>query len=412
MAIDAGVTRAIEAGRDRWIGLLSSLVQIPSTFEREHAMVDAVAGRLEAIGCRTVRRVTHDARRLAGLAGAQEPLSDVAGRSSLIAVIPGRGGPSLTINAHLDVADAGAPGGWARPPFSGAVEESRVHGRGAWDDKAGVVAALAVAELALGGIVRPAGDLVLHFVLEDETTGNGSLLCLADGPLTAAAVIVDGTRLDRAIREHAGQTRCHLRVEGKAASVAVAHVAVNAAERLAELTLTVKHAVGQLNAARPAAWMVFPSPFQASVQRLSADAPIFTVPDSAVAELHMTFCPPFTLASFRAWLEDVIRRAAAEHGWVPAPEVSWRGFSAEPVLGGNADLEARLQTAARATGGPEIAIGPSTGTSDLRHFVAAAVPCLLHGPGAGFNPHRVDEYYEVGDLGTMVARLCCLAINA
>src|SRR5262249_10191643 len=151
---------------------------------------------------------------------------------------------------------------------------------------------------------------------------------------------------------------------------------------------------------RPASWTEFPSPFQASTQRLSADAPIFTVPDRAAAELHMTFCPPFTIASFRALVESEIQRVAAARGWLPAPQVAWEGLSAERVCGGGADLEGRLQAAARATGGPEIAIGPSTGTSDLRHFVAAGVPCLLHGPGAGFNPHRVDEYYELGDLKT------------
>ena len=409
---DANVTRAIEDGCERWIGLLSRLVRIPSTFEHEHAMVEAVARHLEAIGCRTVRRVAHDAGRLANMPGAQEPVSDAAGRSSLVAVIPGAGGPSLTINTHLDIADPGASVGWAHPPFSGAVDGTRVYGRGAWDDKAGVVAALAVAELALGGVIRPSGDLVLQFVLEDETTGNGSLLCLADGPLTDAAVIVDGTRLDRAIREHAGQTRCHLHVEGAPASVAVSHVAVNAAERLAELTLAVKQAVHQFNDGRPAPWTIFPSPFQASVQRLRADAPIFTVPDRAAAELHMTFCPPFTLASFRTRMEDEVRRIASDRGWAPAPEISWEGFCTEPVCGGGDELEARVQAAARASGGPEVAIGPSTGTSDLRHFVAAGVPCLLHGPGAGFNPHRANEYYEVGDLETMIARLCWLTINA
>ena len=408
------LTGAIAAGVSGWTTLLSRLVRIPSRFEREHAMVDAVEAHLRALGCPTIRRVAHDPRRLAAMPGALPPVSAVDGRASLVAIVPGRGGPSLTVSTHLDVADEGPHAAWTRPPFSGEIDQAagRVSGRGAWDDKAGVVCALALAELALRGRVALPGDLVLHFVLEDEITGNGTLLCLADGPRTGAALIVDGTRLDRAIREHAGQARCRITVTGAPVSVAVSHLGVNAAERLAEAVLALKAAVHGLNADRGETWRVFPSPFQASVQRLAAEAPIFTTPDAAAAELHMTFCPPFALASFRARVEEELQRIAAARGWAPAPVITWEGFAAEPVRGGGEALEAQLHAAARRAGGPAIAIGPSTGTSDLRHFAAAGIPCLLHGPGAGFNPHRPDEYYELADLGVMIARLCALTSAA
>ena len=48
------------------------------------------------------------------------------------------------------------------------------------------------------------GDLLFHFVLEDEITGNGSLMCLEAGHTADAAIILDGTRPDRAIEQHAG----------------------------------------------------------------------------------------------------------------------------------------------------------------------------------------------------------------
>jgi acetylornithine deacetylase/succinyl-diaminopimelate desuccinylase-like protein len=49
-----------------------------------------------------------------------------------------------------------------------------------------------------------------------------------------------------------------------------------------------------------------------------------------------------------------------------------------------------------------ITVGPSTGTSDLRHFVAVGIPCLLYGPGDGGNPHRLNEYYKLADLRRIV----------
>jgi acetylornithine deacetylase len=400
----------IAARMPEWIALLARLVRIPSPFESEHAMVDVVEAHLRALGCPTVRRVAHDASRLARLAGAQPPISEVPDRASLIAVVPSeRGGPSFTLNAHLDIAAEGPHETWTHAPFGGDVDaaEQRLYGRGAYDDKAGVVCCLAVAEMALAGQISLQGDLVFHLVLEDEITGNGTLLCLSDGPRTDAALIVDGTRLDRAIREHAGQARCRVAVTGKPVSVAVTHLGVNAAECASALALQVKAAVHHLNDSRSETWRVLPSPFQASLQQLAAAAPIFTVPERATAEFHFTFCPPYTLATFQQFVEDRIRAVSAENNW-PPPQVEWVGFNCEPVAAKVAALEARLAAAVAATGGPPVVIGPSTGTSDLRHYVAAGVPCLLHGPGNGQNPHRPDEYFDLRDLPTMIARLAAL----
>jgi acetylornithine deacetylase/succinyl-diaminopimelate desuccinylase-like protein len=52
-----------------------------------------------------------------------------------------------------------------------------------------------------------------------------------------------------------------------------------------------------------------------------------------------------------------------------------------------------------------IELGPSTGTSDLRHYVAYGMRGLLYGPGRGFNPHRPDEHYLLDDFPVMVRLL-------
>ena len=62
-----------------------------------------------------------------------------------------------------------------------------------------------------------------------------------------------------------------------------------------------------------------------------------------------------------------------------------------------------------------IEVGPSTGLSDMRHFAALGTPCLLYGPGTGYNPHRPDERYHLTDLPRMdpfyvaLARRWCVA---
>ena len=55
-------------------------------------------------------------------------------------VLFGDGDEEFAVLAHLDVVPAG--GGWSKPPFGGLVEDGRIWGRGAMDDKGPAVASL------------------------------------------------------------------------------------------------------------------------------------------------------------------------------------------------------------------------------------------------------------------------------
>ena len=52
---------------------------------------------------------------------------------------PGR---HLVLNGHIDVFPAGDAGTWSRDPWSGAVEDGSVHGRGVVDMKCGTAASI------------------------------------------------------------------------------------------------------------------------------------------------------------------------------------------------------------------------------------------------------------------------------
>jgi acetylornithine deacetylase len=112
------------------------------------------------------------------------------GRGSLVTDYGGKsGGRSLTLNSHLDVIPAGA---WIEG-YDPHRDGDTIIGRGACDDKGGVVSGyLALRALAECGIVT-SGRLSLHNVIDEETGGNGTLSLLVDGYTSDAAIIGECT---------------------------------------------------------------------------------------------------------------------------------------------------------------------------------------------------------------------------
>ena len=120
-----------------------------------------------------------DSKRSATRPSTSSPARPAAGTSSpgLRGADPDRG--ALLIHGHLDVVPA-EPADWSVHPFSGAVEDGYVWGRGAVDMKDMVGMTLAVARhFKRAGIVPPR-DLVFAFLSDEEHGGKYGAQWLVD----------------------------------------------------------------------------------------------------------------------------------------------------------------------------------------------------------------------------------------
>ena len=159
------------------VQLLRDLVAIPS-----------VSGEEEAVA-----QFAEETARAAGL--------DVVRDSAGVKVEVGghRPGPTLALVSHLDVVPPGD--GWTRDPFTPALENGRLYGRGSGDAKASVAAMLLAAQDIAQHGGPPTGRLLVILGHGEETRNTSMPQAVASAGAIAAAVVGEPTNLDIAVAQ-------------------------------------------------------------------------------------------------------------------------------------------------------------------------------------------------------------------
>lgn len=324
------------------------------------------------------------------------------GRPNVIALWRGSGGKRrLLFEGHTDVVTEGDPAAWTYPPFSGALVDNRIYGRGACDMKGGLAAALAAIKALVDSGVRLQGDVMLAALADEE----GLMLGVKDfvrrgwaNGVTAA--IVCEPEDNRICVAQKGVMWVNLLARGKMAHGAMPYTGVNPITRMARY-LT---AVEELEAAYAEQYGRHPYLGTPSLSPTRVHAPEHehgtnnVIPATCRATLDIRLIPG---QSPEAVMDDLRRLAEEVSVHYEHFELSFEVIDSRPPTETSPDepVVHALASAIRDVTGREPEYGGVPGSTDGTILATeASVPVVTCGPGNTFLPHQVDEYLDVDQL--------------
>ena len=326
--------------------------------------------------------------------------------------------PNLCFAGHTDVVPPGNEADWRHPPFSGAVEDGRMWGRGAVDMKGGVAAFVAAAEAFLSEH-EPKGSISLLITGDEEGPaihGTAAVLdwmrergeeidgCVVGEPTNPEA-LGDAVKIGRR-----GSMSGALTVHGVQGHSAYPHLADNAVRGL----LTLTHAL--MHPPLDGGTEHF-EPTNLEVTSLDVgNGATNVVPARAVALFNVRFNDTWTADTLRAEIERRLEAAAVDRTLRPPPglgpdagrerppvrwALEWRDRPSHVFRTEDERLIGAVSGAVEDVTGRRPALSTGGGTSDAR-FIKDHCPVVEFGL-VGQTMHQVDERVALDDLDRLTA---------
>jgi acetylornithine deacetylase len=370
-----------------------ALVSVPSVTGDERAALERLGELAAALGLEADLH-RHD---LAALRAHPDHPGEEAARDELwglTVTVPGAraGAPRLALCGHVDVVPAGSEPWRHGSPWSGAIEDGFVYGRGSVDMKGGVVAALHALG-ALGGRA-PHGEVVLVAVASEEDGGLGTFAALERDSAFGACLIPEPTGFD-VVCAQAGALTFEGVVRGVAAHAAHRLEGVSAIDRYVPIhaALAAHERALNTNVAHPL-MRALELPYPLLVGRVAAGEWSSSVPDRLVFEGRAPVRVGEAPVEARAAVEAAV--AAAGDGHV---ELRWTGgqFASGETPAGHPFARV-VRAAVGAERGREARVAGVPWGADMRLWCARGIPCVMAGPSGIELAHAVDERVRVDDL--------------
>jgi len=411
---EATVLSWIDSRRSFIIELLQRLIRIPSVYPHEREAQELVSRSMAGL-CDALDIWEPDAALLDAHPAYFAKGQSFSGRPNVVGLLKGQGrGQSLLLNAHIDVVPPQPDSDWDYAPWSGALVDGFIYGRGSLDDKSGVAIMIAVAAALRENGVALRGDLELHSVVDEEWGGAGTLACMQRGHRAEAGIILEpvGPHLYPASR---GGQAFLVTVQGKGAHPGASWTGVSALEKAIPIIQGLK----AFEAERQIQWR---SPLFADypifapivVGKISADNIPSKVPEQCLFEGLYGYMPQEHWTEARRVFEQRVAALADQDPWLKEhpPIVSWQGLNKEgaEIPTDHPLVACMKQAIGEASGIPPRVMGFPAGT-DLPLLVRyGPVPSVLYGVSGDWGlEHSSNERVEVE---TLIETTRCVALAA
>ena len=310
-------------------------------------------------------------------------LESTPGRPSVVGVLRGSGGGrSIMLNGHYDTVTLA---GYDGDPLTLREDDGRLYGRGAYDMKGGVAAAMVAAVRAGRQGLR--GDVLVACVADEEHSSLGTEEVLTRFSADAA-IVTEPTGLEL-VRFHKGFVWFDVTVVGRAAHGSLPAVGIDAIARTGYLLVEIDRWAARL-ASGPAHPVLGPGSVHASIIRGGEEASSY--PASCTITIERRTVPGETAETVETELVAMLDGIAET---VPGFDYRIdRGLERHPFAQDAADpmvpfLSAQIATV---TGRPTVE-GHMAAWTDAALIRTAGIPCVLFGP-AGAGAHSATEWTD------------------
>jgi acetylornithine deacetylase len=329
------------------------------------------------------------------------------GRPNVVGTWKGTGGGrSLILNAHIDTVTVEPREAWVRDPFGAEIDNGTLYGRGASDDKGGIVAAAGAVRslLALGITLR--GDVILQSVVNEEHAGNGTLACIARGYTADAAIALESSENKVRIGSYGGvywgidMTGRVLHTKNRwSGSV---QKGVSAIEKLSVIIKALLQLEADQNEKPVSGMYSGEMPFSLNIGRVWGGSYDTASAGNCSLRGSIYFGPDIgsvkgVMDSFR----EYIMRAANEDPWLREnpPEVLFYHHDDAHRMDPNAEIVGILLASGEQALGRKKETMPGIGANDCRHLVnQGMIPSVVIGPGGSTQSHSIDESVQIDSV--------------
>lgn len=384
--------------------LLQRLVQAPSTQGNEAAAQDIVAQKLHDMGLQ-VDIWEPDGEELKKHSYFYSNRSDFSGSPNVVGIMKGSGGGrSMILNGHIDVVPEGNQEQWDDDPYSGAIRDGKMYGRGVTDMKGGNVS-LILAMQALQEIgIQLKGDVIFQSVIEEESGGAGTLAAILRGYKADAAIIPELTNM-RIFPKQQGSMWFRILVKGRSAHGGTRYKGVSAIEKCMVVINHLRTLEEKRNARiSDPLYRNTPIPIPINVGVIEGGNWPSSVPDLVKIEGRMGVSPEETMEQAKIEMAEWLCHLEEADEWFKdhPPVLEWFGARWVPgVIDAEHELMHALVHQYRQVVGQDPIIEASPWGTDgglLSHV--GETPCIVFGPGVTEVGHFPNEYIFIDTVFT------------